>query len=46
MTASFGVAQWREVESAFKDTLRRADRALYEAKAAGRNRVRIDRPPH
>ena len=39
VTASFGVAQWHEAELEFKDTLRRADRALYVAKSRGRNRV-------
>ncbi|ARJ67812.1 response regulator [Magnetospirillum sp. ME-1] len=37
-TASFGVAQYRDGES-FKDTVARADTALYRAKINGRNRV-------
>ncbi|KIM00361.1 hypothetical protein CCC_01516 [Paramagnetospirillum magnetotacticum MS-1] len=37
-TASFGVAQYAESES-FKDTVARADTALYRAKVEGRNRV-------
>lgn len=43
ITASFGVAEWIEGESAEK-LLGRADRALYRAKALGRNRVSIDIP--
>jgi diguanylate cyclase (GGDEF)-like protein len=37
-TSSFGIAQYREGES-FKDTVARADTALYKAKINGRNRV-------
>ncbi|CUW39716.1 putative Response regulator [Magnetospirillum sp. XM-1] len=37
-TSSFGVAQYRAGES-FKDTVARADTALYKAKINGRNRV-------
>ncbi len=37
-TASFGVALYREGESS-QDLVRRADQALYRAKAYGRNRV-------
>ena len=40
VTASGGVAQRRDGES-FDDLLARADSALYEAKADGRNRVRV-----
>ena len=39
-TASFGGAQKEENES-FKDVLKRADEALYEAKKSGKNRVII-----
>lgn len=38
-TVSIGVASFSEVDSEFADILRRADRALYAAKAAGRNCV-------
>ena len=38
ITASFGVAL-RQHETDFNDVLARADKALYAAKAAGRNRV-------
>ena len=40
VTTSFGVAQYCESES-FKDTVARADKALYRAKINGRNRVEI-----
>jgi diguanylate cyclase (GGDEF)-like protein len=39
-TASFGVAELQPLES-FRDMMRRADAALYEAKKAGRDQVRI-----
>lgn len=41
ITASFGVAEWQKGEN-LDDLLRRADRALYAAKDAGRNRVVVD----
>jgi diguanylate cyclase len=41
ITASFGVAQLKVDESA-DDLIRRVDAKLYEAKAAGRNRVLVD----
>ncbi len=41
VTLSAGVAEYQAGESV-EDTLRRADRALYEAKATGRNRVIVD----
>lgn len=39
LTVSMGVSQMQEVDAAIKDTARRADAALYEAKMSGRNRV-------
>lgn len=38
VTVSLGVAEWRPGDS-FKDLLVRADRAMYRAKASGRNQV-------
>ena len=43
ITVSIGVAVTHRDES-FEDALRRADRALYVAKAAGRNRVEMAHP--
>jgi diguanylate cyclase (GGDEF)-like protein len=39
ITASFGVAAIADNEETAKAAIRRADRALYDAKAAGRNKV-------
>jgi diguanylate cyclase (GGDEF)-like protein/PAS domain S-box-containing protein len=39
VTASFGISDLAPEDHAMSDGLGRADRALYEAKAAGRNRV-------
>lgn len=39
LTASFGVTEGRPGDAAVEDLLRRADRAVYEAKARGRDRV-------
>ncbi len=41
LTLSLGVAEYNPEEDPEKGLLSRADRALYEAKEAGRNRVRI-----
>jgi diguanylate cyclase (GGDEF)-like protein len=43
MTISVGVAFAHERDQSVDDLLRRADRALYAAKEAGRNRVVVDR---
>ena len=40
-TTSVGVAQVIETDFMFKDTLARADEALYDAKGSGRNRVAV-----
>ena len=42
-TASFGVALW-DPETTLAHNLQRADAALYEAKKAGRNRVKVHVP--
>jgi diguanylate cyclase (GGDEF)-like protein len=39
LTISAGIACWRENCPAFDDLFRASDKALYEAKEAGRNRV-------
>jgi len=41
VTVSIGVAQASAEDQAFDDLLIRTDRALYAAKAAGRNRVHV-----
>jgi diguanylate cyclase (GGDEF)-like protein len=38
-TVSIGVAEANDQDQSFEDTLRRADRMMYKAKEAGRNRV-------
>lgn len=44
VTISVGVAAWRKGHGTLSAALDRADRALYDAKRAGRNRVVADRP--
>ena len=44
MTCSFGVAERLCQETDITETLKRADKALYCAKEAGRNRVELDQP--
>ena len=41
VTVSIGLAQWGEAES-IDDVIERADRALYNAKQSGRDRVEVD----
>lgn len=43
VTMSVGIAQYHPGESPLKDTVSRADLAMYQAKDAGRNTVVIDR---
>lgn len=42
VTASFGISRTRADDTGIDDVLGRADAALYEAKAAGRNRTCVD----
>jgi diguanylate cyclase (GGDEF)-like protein len=46
VTASIGVAQWRSGQGSLASAIGRADRALYAAKNAGRNRVVADNAMH
>ncbi|MBP5253518.1 MAG: GGDEF domain-containing protein, partial [Lachnospiraceae bacterium] len=41
ITSSMGFAFFREEDDAYKDTLARADEALYRAKNAGRNNWKV-----
>ncbi|BHH82106.1 sensor domain-containing diguanylate cyclase [Desulforhopalus sp. 52FAK] len=41
ITVSIGVAEWRADDKDTEDLLKRADRALYAAKNAGRNQVKV-----
>lgn len=45
LTVSVGVATLEPADQQFSHLLRRADRAMYAAKAAGRNRVMLDSGP-
>lgn len=42
LTASFGVSALRDQDHAIEDLLQRADRALYQSKNNGRNRVTLE----
>lgn len=44
ISASIGVAAMLQSDREYDDVLRRADAALYAAKARGRNRVEAGRP--
>tara|TARA_R100000935_G_scaffold41987_1_gene63662 strand:- start:411 stop:596 length:186 start_codon:yes stop_codon:yes gene_type:complete len=41
VSASFGVADMQATDASYNDAVKRADMALYQAKAAGRNCVAI-----
>lgn len=41
VTVSIGLAQWITSDNSIKDTIERADQALYAAKRAGKNRVTV-----
>lgn len=43
ITVSIGISIYQEGDEKIEDILKRADRALYQAKAQGRNRVIIDK---
>ena len=46
MTSSFGVAEISDKDSSLDDMVRRADRALYRSKRAGRNQVDLESSQH
>ena len=41
VTASFGISQYKKNDTTIEDIVKRADKALYQAKRAGRNRVEV-----
>ena len=41
ITASFGIAQYTQMDTSIEKLTRRADEALYQAKRSGRNRVEV-----
>ena len=46
MTSSFGVATISLKDTSLDDMVRRADRALYRSKRAGRNQVDLESSQH
>lgn len=44
VTLSIGVAEWRDGDGSTKRLIAQADRALFEAKSAGRNRIVASQP--
>ena len=44
ITLSIGVAEWRDADGTTSSLISHADRALLEAKAAGRNRIAVREP--
>jgi diguanylate cyclase (GGDEF)-like protein len=44
ITVSIGAAEWHDNDASASKLISRADRALLEAKAAGRNRILVSRP--
>jgi diguanylate cyclase (GGDEF)-like protein len=44
VTVSIGVAEWRDRDGTVSNLIAQADRALLEAKAAGRNRIAVRKP--
>lgn len=41
ITASFGIAQYNQMDTSIEKLTRRADEALYQAKRSGRNRIEV-----
>ncbi|NNJ44954.1 MAG: GGDEF domain-containing protein [Sulfurovum sp.] len=41
VTASFGISQYKQMDTSIEEIAKRADKALYKAKKGGRNRVEV-----